>query len=105
MNRDTEVFAAPVELPEGLHHGGATAYGRYKCRCRYCVKWRRLYDQMLHFRRAAEVKVQKRGAKDYLAHRGIQVHGPGPFYKNPYPLAKLVAKYFNDDLTNWKGED
>lgn len=101
MNRDTEEYDDPVELPEGVHHGGSTAYGRHKCRCRHCVKYRRLYDQMTRYRHAAAVKATKVGARDYLAHRGIQVYGPGPFRKNPRALAKLVAAYFGDDLELW----
>lgn len=105
MNIRTEVFADPVELPDHLHHCGSTAYDKYGCRCRYCVIWRRMYDQMARYRSSAAIKRRKTGARDYLAHRGIQVYGPGPFRKNPLPLARLVANHFGDDLSLWEGAD
>lgn len=104
MNRTREKFAEPVELPDGVDHGGHTAYG-HGCRCGYCVRFRRLYDQMTRYRTAVRTSRRKRGARDYLAHRGIQVYGPGPFLKNPLPLARLVADYFGDDLAIWERQE
>lgn len=103
MNRlPPEEFGDPVDLPEGVHHGGHTAYGRHGCRCRYCVQYRRLYDKWARLNAAAGLREEKRSARDYLAWRGIQVYGPGPFRRNPIRLAQIVAAYFNDDLAAWR---
>lgn len=101
MNRSTETFADPVELPGGVDHCGPTAYGKYGCRCRYCVTWSRLYQRAREARRTEQTRQKRRGCRDYLAYRGIQVWGSGPFRKNPLPLARVVARYLGDDLDMW----
>jgi len=40
-----------ADLPDHLRHGGSTAYGKYRCRCRECVQWRNAYDRQLYLRR------------------------------------------------------
>ena len=100
MNRDTREYDEPVDLPDGVDHGGSRAY-TLGCRCRYCVKFRRLYDQMARYRTSARNHTRKTGARHYLAHRGVQVWGPGPWFKNPLPLARLVAEYLGDDIELW----
>lgn len=101
MNRSTETFDDPVELPDGVEHCGPTAYNRYKCRCRYCVLWRRMYDRVKETKRQARRVQLRDGARDYLAYRGVQVFGPGPFRRNPLPLARILAAYLGDDLDMW----
>lgn len=101
MNRSKEVFADPVELPPTVDHCGPQAYNVYKCRCKYCVTWSRLYGRAKDARRYATVVRERDGYRDYLASRGIQLVGPGPFRKNSRNLARLVAQYFNDDLSYW----
>lgn len=101
MNRNSEDFPDPVELPEGVHHCGPTAYNKYKCRCRYCATWSRLYQRAREARRTETNRRRRRMARDYLAYRGIQVWGSGPFRKQPLPLARIVARYLGDDLDDW----
>lgn len=101
MNRDTEVYADPVELPEGIHHGGSRAYAQHRCRCRHCVQWRRLFSQMTYWKSRTDRIVRRLAARDYLASVGIQVYGRGPFRKNPHRLARLIADHLNDDLDAW----
>jgi hypothetical protein len=101
VNRNTETFAGPVELPEGVEHCGPTAYNKYGCRCRYCTTWSRLYQQAKAARQYNSLVKRRDGARDYLANRGIQVFGPGPFRKNPLRLAQIVAEYFGDDIRLW----
>lgn len=91
----------PVDLPDGVDHCGPRAYNAYGCRCRYCLTWRRLYDQAARYRTQAKRVARRDGARDYLAHRGIQTFGPGPFRKNPLPLARVIADYLGDDLELW----
>ena len=98
MSTDDGEFADPVDLPDGIHHCGPTAYNLYKCRCRYCVTWRRLYDQKVHAQNARARMAKRREARDYLAFRGIQLNGPGPFGRSPRRLALIVADYLGDDL-------
>ncbi len=99
MTYDTEEFDDPVDLPPGVFHAGQTAYGpAYRCRCRYCVKWRRMYDQLRESKSAQARMVRRRGYLDYLAFRGIQVNGPGPFKRSPRALALIVAEHLGDDL-------
>lgn len=105
MNRSTEVFAEPVDLPEGVHHCGPTAYNKYGCRCRYCVTWSRLYQRAQEARRTDQSRRRRQEARDYLAHRGIQVWGSGPFRKNPLPVARMVADYLGDDLEAWMNRE
>lgn len=100
MNRSKEVFADPVQLPEGVHHCGPTAYNRYKCRCRYCCTWRRLYDRNIDLRNRVTWSASD-AARAYLTSRGIAVWG-GVFNKRPQVLARIVAGYFMDDLGEWK---
>jgi len=99
VNRDTEEFAEPMDLPEGVQHCGSTAYG-LGCRCRYCVKWRRMYDQITYWKQAPRRRTRSEAALRYLAHRGVAVTH-GPFKKRPGVLAQLVANYFYDDLRVW----
>jgi hypothetical protein len=94
-------FREPVDLPEGVSHCTPTAYGTYKCRCRYCVTWRRMYDQIRHHRDKEERQTRKRDCRDYLAHRGIHVYGSGPFRNRPERLARIVADALGDDLEAW----
>jgi hypothetical protein len=101
VNRNTEEFADPVDLPAGVHHCTSTAYNKYRCRCRYCTTWSRLYQRAREARRTETTRRQRRMTRDYLAYRGIQVWGSGPFRKHPLPLARLVARYLNDDLDQW----
>lgn len=34
-----------VVLPDGIDHGGSSAYNRFKCRCGLCKGWRQSYDR------------------------------------------------------------
>lgn len=99
MRRNTETFAAPITLPEGVDHCGPRAYA-LGCRCRYCVTWRRLYDQVTYWKEAPRRRSRREAALSYLAHRGVAVTH-GPFKKRPGTLAHLVANYFLDDLRVW----
>lgn len=101
MNKSKEVFSDPVNLPDGVDHCGPTAYNRYGCRCRYCTMWSRLDSRARYVQTQAQRVRQRDGARDYLANRGIQVFGPGPFRKNPLRLAQIVANYFGDDIRLW----
>jgi hypothetical protein len=101
VNLGSETFPDPVPLPEGVHHCGPTAYNKYKCRCRYCATWSRLYQQARQARRTEQERRRRRLTRDYLAYRGIQVYGSGPFRKNPLPLARVVAAFLGDDLDAW----
>jgi hypothetical protein len=100
-NRNREEFADPADLPAGIHHCTPTAYNRYRCRCRYCTTWSRLDSKARYVQTQAHRVKQRDGARDYLANRGVQVFGPGPFRKNPIRLAELVAGYFGDDIRLW----
>ena len=101
MNHSSETFPDPVELPEGVFHCGPTAYNKYGCRCRYCATWSRLYQRAREARRTETTRRKRRAVRDYLAYRGVQVWGSGPFRKNPLPLAQMVARYLGDDLETW----
>lgn len=101
MNIDREEFDDPVELPDGVHHCGPTAYNTYGCRCRYCVKWSRLSASVRHYKGQGERLKRRREVRDYLALRGIYIAGPGPFKRNPTMLATIVANHLGDDLEVW----
>lgn len=95
MNRDDEAYEDPVELPEGVHHGSLRAYNAHKCRCRYCVRYRRLYDSMDRYRKTSR---RRDGATAYLARRGVYLSGRGTFSRSPGRLAQIIAEYLGDDL-------
>ena len=102
MNRDREEFADPVELPEGVHHATQTAYGpAHRCRCRYCVKWRRMYDQLRDARERAARTEYQGAARAYLIHRGVLIYD-GPLKRRPLILARWLASYLGDNLEDWK---
>lgn len=95
MNQDVEEYETPVELPDYLFHGELRAYNVFKCRCRYCVKYRRLYDSMTRYRTAAR---RKSGAREYLARKGIQLLPNGTFSRTPVKLAHVIAEHLGEDL-------
>lgn len=101
MSRGPEEYPAPVDLPEGVWHCTPNAYNHYKCRCFYCSTWSKLYQQARQQRRQQLIIERRQFARDYLARRGIQVYGSGPFRRNPTPLARIVAKYLGDDFDAW----
>lgn len=91
----------PVQLPDGVEHGTANAYGHYHCGCDRCFGWRQRYD-----RGRADMAVRTRylrqdAAREYLRGRGLALIGPGPFRRSPYRLALLVARWLNDDLETY----
>lgn len=102
MNRDREVYADPVELPEDVFHGESRAYNGYGCRCRGCTKWRRMYDQVRYWQAKADQRPKGRADRSrlYLTSRGVAAFS-GTFKRRPTALARLVADYLGDDLNQW----
>jgi hypothetical protein len=101
VNINREEFDEPVELPEGVHHGGSTGYVGHSCRCRHCVTWSRMYAQIRYYKAHNERLKRRREAQDYLMLRGVYLAGPGPFKRVPTKLARLVADFLGDDLDQW----
>lgn len=91
----------PVQLPPTVRHGTANAYGHYGCGCDKCHNWRVGYDTDRTATQAWLKLVRKDGAKEYLRARGITLVGPGPFRRDPLQLARLVARWQNDDIETW----
>lgn len=85
-------------MPDHVRHGTPNAYNYYRCRCPECVEWRSNYDADRQKKRDEEHLQSLDAAREYIREKGLRFYGPGPFRRNPYPLARLLATYLNDDL-------
>ena len=85
-------------LPEGISHGGPTAYNRHRCRCEFCKAWRKGYDNARAKSRGIRQLKEDDAVREYIRSKGIRFYGPCPFRRSPRVLATMIADYLNDDL-------
>ena len=94
----SETEPGEVHLPPSVHHGGPNAYGHYRCRCRLCKQWRRDYDNGVTARNAWLRGTEFEAARQYAKSKGVHVSRPGPFWRNPTALARMIAAVLGEDF-------